>query len=163
MQERKTVLDYLYKVFGIFGFTMIFMIIFTKVFGEGAREISSLFSLGNKGISVDTMVQFLIFSIINTIIEYIFLTDRLIKDLSLILRTILMVIAILLSAAAFIFFFGWFPVNRLSTWLIFLICFLICMVVSFILSYVKSKWENEKLAAGLKRLQEGGNNNELQD
>lgn len=163
MQERKTILDYIYKVLAIFGFTMISMVFLAKIFGEGAKEISTLFSLGAKGVSLDTMIQFLIFSFINTLIEYIYFTDRIIKDLSMVLRTIFMVSTILLSSVAFIFLFGWFPVNRWNTWLAFFICFFICLLASGVLSYIKSKWENEKLAIGLKRLKEEGRFNEHYD
>lgn len=163
MQDRKTILDYIYKVLAIFGFTMISIILLARIFGESAKEISTLFSLESEGVSVDTMVQFLIFSAINTLIEYIFFTDRFIKDLSLVLRTIFMVATILLSSVVFIILFGWFPINRWNTWLAFLICFFICFVVSAVLSYIKSKWENEKLAIGLKKLKEEGTFNENYD
>lgn len=154
MQERKSIFDYIYEVFAIFGFTMIFMVIFAKVFGDDAKTISSLFQLGNEGISVDIMLQFVGFSVINVALQYIYFTDRIIKDLSIVIRTVLMVVSILISSAFFIVIFEWFPINKWETWLIFIVCFIICFVASVVLSTVKNDFENKKLAEGLSKLKE---------
>lgn len=163
MQERKTIFYYIYMVFAIFGFTMIVQGVFTKIFGADAQEVSSLFQLGSSGIAINTMLQFLVFSIINVVLQHIFFTDKIIKNLSHVFRTIYMVVSILTVSALFIIIFKWFPVNMWEIWLIFLVCFIICFVASTILTVIKEKLENQRLAEGLAKLKEAGGFNEYKD
>ena len=82
MEERKTIFDYLGQIFMIFGITIAILNVFCILFGEDAKEFSTMFSLGNQGISVPIMFQFLIISAIIVTLRFIFFTDVWIKNMS---------------------------------------------------------------------------------
>lgn len=163
MEERKTIFDYLMQVMVIFGFSMMAMMCFTMLFGESAKEISALFSLGDKGLSVEIMAQFLGLSAIVVLLQYLFFTDRLIKKMSEVMRCICMVILILLIMSLFIIIFQWFPVDMWQPWVLFILCFIICFAVSTFLAILKTKLENKRLEQGLENMkrqwkEQGGKN-----
>ena len=47
MEDKKTIFDYLGQLFATYGITVAIFIVFGMVVGEGAREFSTLFALGN--------------------------------------------------------------------------------------------------------------------
>ena len=63
MEERKTIFDYLGQVFTIYGISIALMCVFCVLFGDGAKDFSSLFALGKEGLSTATMAQFLVISV----------------------------------------------------------------------------------------------------
>ena len=60
MEEQKTIFDYLGQVMITFGFSVAVMNVLCLLVGEEAREISTIYSLGKEGLSVATMLQFLV-------------------------------------------------------------------------------------------------------
>ena len=83
MEKKGTILDYIGQVLLIYGGTMVVMNICTFLVGEDAQEISSLFSLGSNGMSVAVSFQFLLVAILNTALRFLFMTDAIIKKMSL--------------------------------------------------------------------------------
>ncbi len=138
----------------IFGISVISICIFTFLFGKKAGEISTIFALGENGIPLITLVQFLLMAFIITVLRWILFTDKLIKNLSLALRSILMFIAVITMVAIFAALFQWFPVNMITPWILFFICFAICATVSVVISILKEKSENKKLQEALERLKQ---------
>ena len=55
MEKRRTLFDYLGQVFMLFGWIIFILNIFCRIFGESARGYSTMFVLGNEGLSVDIM------------------------------------------------------------------------------------------------------------
>jgi len=156
MEERKTVFDYLGQIFTIFGITVAILNVFCVLFGEDAKEISTMFSLGDNGLSVSIMAQFFLVSVITVTLRFLFFTDVIIKDMSLTARTICMVMLVLVTIAAFIIFFEWFPVNMWQPWVMFFICFSISFIFSILVTMIKEKAENKKMEEALKRIKEEG-------
>lgn len=72
MEERKTIFDYIGQAFMTFGFTMLILLGFTFLFGEGAKEYSTIFSLGKEGIGADTMAQFLLAAVVTVALRALF-------------------------------------------------------------------------------------------
>lgn len=154
MEERKNILDYAEQVLEIFGFTMICMVVFALLFGEAAKEFSSFFALGRTGVTVSVMLEFLLLAVVIVFLRYFFFTDRFLKKMSVLLRSVLMVLSILGIMSGFIVLFGWFPVHMWQPWVMFLLCFLICFGGSVAISVWRTRLENKKLEAGLTRLKE---------
>lgn len=152
MEERKTIFDYVGQVFMIFGITVVIMNIFCVLFGASAREYSTMFSLGNAGLSVSTMAQYLLISAITVGLRYIFFTDVLIKNMSVAVRTVWMILLVLLSVAGFILIFDWFPADMWQPWAMFFICFGICFVISAFFTALKEKEENRRMQEALGKL-----------
>lgn len=155
MEERKTIFDYVGQVFMIFGITVVILNIFCLLFGASAREYSTMFSLGNEGLSVSTMAQYLLISAITVGLRYIFFTDALIKNMSVLARTVWMVLLVLLFVAGFILLFDWFPADMWQPWVMFFVCFGICFGISTIVTALKEKEENRRMQEALRKLKAG--------
>lgn len=157
MEKKKTFFDYASEVLIIFGISMIVLNIFCMLFGEDAREFSAIFRLGNKGISIGIVFQFLCVSVLITLYRILFFTDTVIKQMSIVLRTVCMLTAAIATISVFIIVFKWFPVNMPLPWIMFLLSFGISFVISLAVMSFKEKTENKLMAEALKKLKQGDN------
>lgn len=152
MIKKDTIFDFMTNVMMIFGVSVMCLLLFTFVFGEDAKAVSTIFALGNKGIALQTLLQFFVSSFLITVLEWMFFTDRIFKKMSLTVRFILTFISIVILIAVFATIFRWFPVNMVLPWVMFLICFAVCATVSVVLSVLKEKRDNAKLQNALELL-----------
>ena len=154
MEEKKTILDYLAQVMIVFGFAMLTLNIFCLVFGNSAKDFSTLFSLGDQGIPVQVVLQFLCVSVLITGVRFVFFTDVIIQKMPIWLRTICMLFLIVTIITAFIVIFHWFPVNMWRPWAMFFVCFGLSFLGSCFVVMVKEKVENRRMEEALQRLKE---------
>lgn len=152
MKRESTIFDYLAQVMIIWSVSVLALCLFCTLFGEVAKGYSSMFELGGKGISIVTLMQFLLLAIITTSLKFLFFTDRFIKHWSIFFRTSVMVVLIIIIIGIFAAIFGWFPVNQLKPWILFFLCFFICAFISIIVSVIKEKMDNKKIQEALERL-----------
>lgn len=155
MENRKTVFDVIGQIFTIFGFSVICLIVFGYLFGEDAKKYSSIFELGNDGLALSTLVQFLLTSTIIVLLRQLFFTDIILKNLSMPVRTIGMFGSVIAVMALFIWLFGWFPVNEIKPWIMFLVCFAVSAGASTVISILKEKTKNQEMQEALERLKKG--------
>ena len=144
----------------IFGIMIMIMNVLCFIFGESAKGISQLFIFGNKGLSTSIMLQFFCIALISVILDYIFLTDKLIKNMSLLLRIICMMSFFLMIIISFIILFEWFPINMWEPWLLFGISFGISFLIGCVVNVRKERLENEKMARALEELKRSVDNEE---
>ncbi len=154
MDKKFNIFDYLAQVFSIFGITVLLLNIFCLLFGESAKGFSTIFSFGNSGLSVTTMLQFLLAISIIIFFRFLFMTDYIIKKLSLALRIVFLFVAAFSNILIFIILCGWFPAHSPIAWIMFFVCFSLSCAVSTIISYLKEKSENNKLAEALSKRKE---------
>ncbi len=154
MEREKTIFDYIGQVFVIFGGTIVILNVFCLLFGESAQNFSTMFSMGSDGLSVATMMQFLLVSILITLWRFLFFTDKILKNLSLVIRTTGMFASVVITIVVFVVLFGWFPIGFWQAWLGFFLSFVISVAVSIGVSVLKEKAEDEKMAKALARLKE---------
>lgn len=154
MDNNFSVLKYLSQVFTIYGITSGLLNIFCILFGTSAYGFSTIFSLGNSGVSVATNFQFLLAVSLIVGLKFIFMTDILIKKMSLPARIIVMFAGAFATIIAFIFAFGWFPADMPIAWIMFIVCFIISCAVSTLISVLAEKQENRRLEEALKRYKE---------
>lgn len=154
MEERKSFLWYIKQAFFVFGITMGVMMLFTWLVGEEAQEISSMYALGNKGVPISVMAEYLVLSFFIMGFRFLFFTDCLIKNLKLVFRTIGMVLSVIVTIGIFAFLFHWFPVDNMYGWIMFLVCFGICFLGSTIMTHYMEKKENKELEEALRKYQE---------
>lgn len=154
MKERRTIFDYMTQVLVIFGFSMLALNIFCLLFGESAREFSSIFRLGRQGISVETAFQYLGVSALIAGARYLFFTDMIIRKMAIWLRTVCMLGTVILIISVCIVLLGWFPPDMWQPWVLFFVCFGISFLGSYIVMILKEKEENRKLNEALDRLKE---------
>ena len=155
MEKRYTIFDFLNQVFFIFGVTVTCLLVFVLLFGAGAVGISSIFALAEKGLAVATLGQYLLMSVVITILRFVFFTDVIIKNCPVSLRTIWMFVSVVVMIGAFAACFGWFPIDDAEAWILFFVCFFISCVISVMLSSWKEKKENEKMQEALERMKKG--------
>lgn len=154
MENRKTVFDYLGQMLTVFGFSMVVLNAFSLLIGEDARSISTIYSLGSEGISVTTSLQFLGLSACITGFRFVFFTDGIIRQMSVIMRTVCMFVSIIVLVAVCAFMFDWFPVDMWQAWAAFFLTFAICSAASLLLMALKEKAENRKMEEALNRIKE---------
>ena len=154
MEERKNIFDFAENVLCTFGFMMILMMVFTFLFGEETRTLSSMFRLGGSGIALETMGQYLGLAVLITGIRYIFFSERAAKYMPELYRICLMLCCSGLVIVLFIIIFKWFPVLMWEAWVMFALCFATCFGVSVWIMSVKNRMENQKLEENLEYLKE---------
>lgn len=154
MDKKPTIFDYLSQVFMIFGITILLLNIFCLIFGEIAKDVSTIFALGSKGLSVETMLQFLLAIAITIIFRAVFMTDLIIKKMPLPARIIVLFAAAFLNIVVFVIVCGWFSVNNLLAWIMFIISFAVSCTVSTLISILLERTENKRLAEALDKLKE---------
>lgn len=155
MDKSKTIFDYIAEAFMIFGFTVVVFLLFSVCFGNIANEVSSLFALGAAGLSLASLAQLFFLSVMIVLLRFVFLTDSIIHNKSIVFRTVALASCILLLIILFVIIFDWFPADMPIAWLSFGISFAVCFVLSFLLSSYKEKLENKKMAEALEAIKKG--------
>ncbi len=155
MRSKETVFDYLEQIFMVFGVTILCLCMLSALVGEEAKTVSTIFALGEDGLTIATILEFLLLSAIIITLRFVLFADGLIKKLPLAVRTIGMFTLVLLFIVLFSIWFGWFPVNMWQPWIMFFLCFGISAGVSTVLSVLKEKTENKRLEEALRRMKEG--------
>lgn len=154
MEKKKGILGFLSQTFMLFGIIVLLMSIFAVIFGDSAKQVSTIFSLGSKGLSIGTLIQFLSAIAIICVLRFVFMTDTIIKKMPVALRIILMFTSVIMVIIGFVFAFGWFPVTEVRAWFMFLISFAVSCAVSTFISVIAEKQENKKLEEALRRYKE---------
>lgn len=72
MEEKKHLLHYLEQVFVIFGVSILIVEVICRIFGEEARQYSTMFELGNAGVPFHTVLEYLLSSICITALRFVF-------------------------------------------------------------------------------------------
>lgn len=155
MKQKNTIFDFVGQIFMIFGFTVICLNVFCLWFGESAKEFSTIFELGSKGLSSATMFQFLLETVFIVILREIFFTYKWIKKASIGVRTASMFSSVIVTIILLVYLFGWFPVDMWQPWVCFILSFGISAGVSTRVSVLKERAENKKMEEALQRLKEG--------
>lgn len=100
MEERKHLITYVEQVFMILGISLLVITLICAVVGEESREYSTMFALGDKGIPIHTILEYLLSSVCITALRFVFFTDTLIKSWSLAGRTVGMLGAVIALVGA---------------------------------------------------------------
>lgn len=154
MEKEKTIFDYLGQVLIVFGVTTLILNVFCIVFGESAKEMSTMFALGRQGISVSTSLEFFMMSVVVITFRFLFFTDKIIKNMSLTARTGMMYIAVVLIILIMNWIFGWFPVDVWEAWVGFILSFGASIIISTVTVFVKDRVENKKMQDALDKMKQ---------
>lgn len=155
MEKKTTIFNYLAQVFMIYGITTLLLNIFCVLFGAEAEGYSAIFSLENRGVGVETSLQFLLTAALVILLKVLFTTELLIKKMNSTLRIILMFASCLGMVCINIALFEWFPTDDLTAWVLFLVCFAVSCTISTVVSVLVQRAENEKLSSALERYKQG--------
>ena len=96
MKRKEDVFRYLGQILLVYGLTVLFISVFAFFIGEDARSFSSFYELGNQGLTLKTLAQILLMSVLIVTLRFILFTDGLISRISLTIRTMLMFFFVIL-------------------------------------------------------------------
>ena len=153
MEEGKNIWNYLGQIFTTYGIIIFIFIIYGTIFGEDARNSSSLFEYGAEGFSKTTLVQLFIQSFIITLSQIIILTDRVIKKMAFPVRILLFFVVVLVEMIFFILKYEWFSTSEVYAWIGFFASFSVCSIFGIVFSVINEKKENQKMAKALEKYQ----------
>ena len=119
MIKKSTIFDYLTQIMIIWGISILSLCLFCSLFGEVAKQYSSMFQLGKTGVAVVTLMQYLLLSVIITSLRWLIFTDILIKHVSIVIRTVVMFVCVILLTGIFAAIFQWFPIDNIKAWIMF--------------------------------------------
>jgi hypothetical protein len=151
MESKKTIFNYISDVFTMYGVIVSVYILLSLIVGDYVGELSSLFRFGSAGLSTATLLQLLLLASIIVIAQNIFLADRWIKNMTVVLRNVLFFLTIMVATAVLIVLFDWFPVNDLKAWGGFFLSFTVSTLISGLISRLKERAENDSLQAALEK------------
>ena len=151
MEDNKTLFDYISRVFAVFGVVILIHVLIGSLVGQDAGEVSTLFSLGSEGLAMNTILQLFALSVIVIVLQSLLLTDKFIKNMSIVVRIILMFVSVTCAIVAFVLAFKWFPVNDVKAWIGFFISFAVCSLAGVIFTRLKEKAENKKMDEALEK------------
>ena len=154
MLEKKSIFDYAAHMMIIWGVSIACQCLFCILFGESAKGMSSMFSLGGEGIAIETLLQLLLLAVLITGFRWLFFTDIVFKQMTILFRAVGMLAGAVVSVGVFSALWKWFPINRFTSWVCFFGCFFVCAVISFMVSVWKEKMDNRKMQEALNRLKE---------
>ena len=149
MEDKKTIFYFIGQAFATFGIIVLIFIVLNLVIGESTEGYSPLFALGKGGISIPTLCELFLLAVLITIARAIFLTDRWILNMSMVLRNILFFLSVLFMIVIMIIVCKWFPVNDMEAWIGFVISFVLSMGISVGIMRLIEKTENTKMQKAL--------------
>lgn len=152
MKEKETFLDFCGQVMMNLGISIILLNIFCICFGRSAQGISTMFVFGEKGLSVATMLQFFLLSVLSVALRYLFFKDFLIKKMTTFARTAGLMVSLFVMITIFALLFGWLPIDNGLGWLMFCICFILCMGISISIATYHEKTVNRRMEEALSKL-----------
>lgn len=155
MEKRQTVFGFLAWVFMLYGILTALLNILCMLFGNEAKELSNMFSLGSDGIGTATSWQFLLAVTCIAAIKELFMTDILIKNMNIGVRIALMFAGAFAVTVTLILVFGWFPADNALCWILFVISSAVSCGISVAVSTLAEKAENKKLEEALKQIKGG--------
>ena len=132
------------QVLIIFSVTILFITLNGLLIGDSAKEYSTLFSLGSVGIEFKSVLQILITSVVITVINNVFLSDKIFKNMLSLWKMILSLLFIFITIVIFIICFKWFPITLTEAWIGFLVSFGGFFVVSSVIMITKTNREAKK-------------------
>ena len=136
--------SYFVQVFIIFSVAIMTISLLGLFVGDAAKGMSTLFSLGSRGIALSTIGQLFLMSLIIAALNTIILSDKLLKNVMMLWKIVIMLVLIIITIICFILLFGWFAIDNLYAWVGFAISFGSGFAISTMVMMIKTKLENQK-------------------
>ena len=161
MDEKKSMSKEFIRLMLItFACTVLTMSAIGWMFGGTAQGSSAVFSLGDEGLSFQTIFQILLFSIVNSGMALLVNTATIAKKLMLLWQMIITMISCLVVSGIMVTVFGWIPFDSWTGWLWFVGSFIGIFVIAATSVILKMKWEDKRYN---NLLSDYKNNKEMQD
>ena len=149
MEEKKNVFNYIRQAFATYGIIVLVFVVFNILLGDVAGDYSALFALGKDGMSIPVLLELLLLAIMITFAQVLFLTDKWIENMSMIIRYVLFFGTVMIVMIVMIIVFNWFPIGDMYAWGGFVISYTVSMITSALLTRLKERTENTKMQEAL--------------
>ena len=149
MEEKKTVFNFIRQAFATYGIIVLVFVVFNILLGDVAGDYSALFALGKDGMSIPVLLELLLLAIMITFAQVLFLTDKWIENMSMIIRYVLFFGTVMIVMIVMIIVFNWFPIGDMYAWGGFVISYTVSMITSALLTRLKERTENSKMQEAL--------------
>ena len=149
MEEKKTFFYYIRQAFATYGIIVLVFVVFNILLGDIAGDYSALFALGKNGMSIPVLLELLLLAIMITFALVLFLTDKWIENMSMIIRYVLFFGTVMIVMIVMIIVFNWFPIGDMYAWGGFVISYTVSMITSALLTRLKERTENSKMQEAL--------------
>ena len=150
MEDKMNVYKFFKEWFTLYGIVVTIMAILTVVvtsLSDEVSKISTMFSLNGKGIPINTLWQWLLLTFLISVYRLVFMTDTVIKDMSVIKRSVLLYSMAFATAVVFSIVCRWFPIDSIESWLGFVVCYSVAVYKSTSIS----KKQDRKMQEALER------------
>ncbi|MHB8061386.1 MAG: hypothetical protein ACYDG2_01945 [Ruminiclostridium sp.] len=141
--------SFLSQMLIIFSFSVLFDSAIGFFFGGEGSEYSSLFSLGNRGMAYPTIFQLLASSFLIQLLKQLFMSEKIIKTMLLLWRTVLLLLSVFIVVGGFIICFKWFPIDSFLGWICFILSYGVCFTAGTLTIVVKTRLESKRYEASL--------------
>ncbi len=158
MEEKKTIFNYISQIFATYGIIVLIFIVFSIVIGDVAKGYSSLFVMGKAGLSTPILCELLLLAVMITLAQIVFLTDRWIVNMSMMIRNVLLFLAVMVVMVIMIIAFKWFPLDDMTAWIGFIISYVISIIISALVTRLRERTENSKMQEALDKYIRKDNN-----
>lgn len=149
MEEKKTIFNYIRQAFATYGIIVLVFVVFNILLGDVAGDYSALFALGKDGMSIPVLLELLLLAIMITFAQVLFLTDKWIENMSMIIRYVLFFGTVMIVMIVMIIVFNWIPIGDMYAWGGFVISYTVSMITSALLTRLKERTENSKMQEAL--------------
>ena len=149
MEEKKTIFNYISQAFATYGIIVLVFVVFNILLGDVAGDYSALFALGKDGMSIPVLLELLLLAIMITFAQVLFLTDKWIENMSMVIRYVLFFGTVMIVMIVMIIVFNWFPIGDMYAWGGFVISYTVSMITSALLTRLKERTENSKMQEAL--------------
>ena len=159
MDEKKSITkEFLQLVTTVFTYAVLAMSILGWLIGDTAQEITTVFIIGNEGLSHQTIFALILFSAINSGLAL--LISRVFKNLMLLWQLIITMFVCLVTTGVLLISFRWLPLDSWTSWVEFAVGFVGLFIIASAILIIKTKLEDrryEKLLSEYKvKQKEGG-------
>ena len=135
----------------IFSTGILFLTIVGGLIGDSAKQLSTMFSLGNEGLSFSVILQFLAVAVMIAALKEFIYSQKFLQNMMTLWKTVIFLFCIIVIITGFIIAFGWFPVNNVEGWIGFFLSFGVCFVISTLSMVIRTKWESKKYEESFER------------
>ena len=151
--ENKITFKYgfLNQILIIFSTGILFLTIIGGLIGDSAKRSSTMFSLGNEGLSFSVILQFLAVAVMIAALKEFIYSEKLLKNMMTLWKTVIFLFSIIVIIIGFIIVFGWFPVNNVEGWIGFFLSFGVCFLISTLSMVIRTKLESRKYEESFER------------
>ena len=137
-----------------YGVTILAVMITGRLFGEEAKNFSTMYQLGSQGLAYSTLLQLFASSAAMSLVFEL----KFIKNMMFLWRAAIIITSITAIVILFAWMFAWFPMNDPYAWIGFLVSYGSCALLSTASVLISVKWKKKKYEKLLKAYKEDKNN-----